>query len=149
MHGEYRPPGGTLVEADAEVADARLASVRVSGDSFPQPGGALDRVNAALTGIPADEDASVITALVAAALGVDAWPAGLTDREVEVLRAITRGLGNKQIARELHVSPATVHTHVINLYGKIGVNTRAGATLYAFEHDLTEPGEPVKDRPNG
>lgn len=68
-----------------------------------------------------------------------AWPAGLTDREVEVLRAITRGLANKQIARELHVSQATVHTHVINLYGKIGVNTRAGATLFAFEHDLTDP----------
>jgi DNA-binding NarL/FixJ family response regulator len=61
---------------------------------------------------------------------------------VEVLRAITRGLANKQIARELHVSPATVHTHVINLYGKIGVNTRAGATLYAFEHDLTDPANP-------
>ena len=68
------------------------------------------------------------------------WPAGLTDREVEVLRAITRGLANKQIARELHISEATVHTHVINLYGKAGVNTRAGATLFAFEHDLTDPG---------
>jgi response regulator RpfG family c-di-GMP phosphodiesterase/DNA-binding CsgD family transcriptional regulator len=68
-----------------------------------------------------------------------AWPDGLTDREVEVLRGITRGLANKQIAQELHVSQATVHTHVINLYGKIGVNTRAGATLFAFEHDLIEP----------
>ena len=68
-----------------------------------------------------------------------AWPAGLTDREVDVLRGITRGLANKQIARELRVSQATVHTHVINLYGKIGVNTRAGATLFAFEQDLTEP----------
>jgi DNA-binding CsgD family transcriptional regulator len=66
------------------------------------------------------------------------WPAGLTDREVDVLRAITRGLANKQIARELHVSQATVHTHVINLYGKIGVNTRAGATLFAFEHELID-----------
>src|SRR5256885_1084050 len=36
------------------------------------------------------------------------------------------------------ISQATVHTHVINLYGKIGVNTRAGATLYAFEHDLID-----------
>jgi DNA-binding CsgD family transcriptional regulator len=68
-----------------------------------------------------------------------AWPATLTDREVEVLKAITRGLSNKQIARELHISGATVHTHVINIYGKIGVNTRAGATLFAFEHDLTDP----------
>jgi HD-GYP domain-containing protein (c-di-GMP phosphodiesterase class II)/DNA-binding CsgD family transcriptional regulator len=68
------------------------------------------------------------------------WPAGLTDREVEVLKAITRGLANKQIARQLHISEATVHTHVINLYGKAGVNTRAGATLFAFEQDLTDPG---------
>jgi DNA-binding CsgD family transcriptional regulator len=67
------------------------------------------------------------------------WPAGLTDREVEVLRAVARGLANKQIARELHVSQATVHTHVINLYSKIAVNTRAGATLFAFEHDLIDP----------
>ena len=66
------------------------------------------------------------------------WPAGLTDREVDVLRAIARGLANKQIARELFVSQATVHTHVINLYGKIGINTRAGATLFAFENDLID-----------
>jgi len=71
-----------------------------------------------------------------------AWPAGLTDREVDVLRAITRGLANKQIGHELHVSQATVHTHVINLYGKIGVNTRAGATLFAFEHDLIDSRSP-------
>ena len=71
-----------------------------------------------------------------------AWPAGLTDREVEVLKGITRGLANKQIARELNVSQATVHTHVINLYGKIGVNTRAGATLFAFENDLIDPTNP-------
>jgi len=68
-----------------------------------------------------------------------AWPATLTDREVEALKAITRGLSNRQIAQELHISEATVHTHVINLYGKIGVRTRAGATLFAFEHDLTDP----------
>lgn len=66
------------------------------------------------------------------------WPGGLTDREVAVLRAVTRGLSNKQIARELFVSQATVHTHLINVYGKIGVNTRAGATLFAFEHDLID-----------
>jgi HD-GYP domain-containing protein (c-di-GMP phosphodiesterase class II)/DNA-binding CsgD family transcriptional regulator len=67
-----------------------------------------------------------------------AWPSSLTDREVDVLRAIARGLGNKQISRELFVSQATVHTHVINIYGKIGLNTRAGATLFAFEHDLID-----------
>jgi DNA-binding CsgD family transcriptional regulator len=66
------------------------------------------------------------------------WPAGLTDREVDVLRLLARGETNKQIARRLHISEATVHTHVINLYGKVAVNTRAGATLFALEHDLIQ-----------
>jgi HD-GYP domain-containing protein (c-di-GMP phosphodiesterase class II) len=66
------------------------------------------------------------------------WPAGLTDREVDVLRTLSRGHSNKEIAWDLHVSEATVHTHVINVYGKIGVKTRAGATLFALENDLIQ-----------
>jgi DNA-binding NarL/FixJ family response regulator len=69
---------------------------------------------------------------------VRGWPAGLTDREVDVLRRLARGGSNKEIARQLHVSAGTVHTHVINLYGKIEVNTRAGAALFALEHDLIQ-----------
>ena len=66
------------------------------------------------------------------------WPAGLTDREVEVLRLVARGRSNKEIAKELHVSEATVHTHVVNVYGKTEVKTRAGAALFALEHDLIQ-----------
>ncbi len=66
------------------------------------------------------------------------WPSGLTDREVDVLRMLAGGRSNKEIARDLHVSEATVHTHVINVYGKIGLNTRAGATLFALENDLIQ-----------
>ena len=66
------------------------------------------------------------------------WPAGLTDREVDVLRLLASGRSNKQTAIQLHVSEATVHTHVINVYGKIGLNTRAGATLFALENDLIQ-----------
>lgn len=66
------------------------------------------------------------------------WPAGLTDREVDVLRMLARGRSNKETARELHISEGTVHTHVINVYGKIEVNTRAGAALFALEHDLIQ-----------
>ncbi len=66
------------------------------------------------------------------------WPAGLTDREVDVLRLLARGHSNKQIAGALHISEATVHTHLINVYGKVGVSTRAGATLFALEHDLVQ-----------
>jgi DNA-binding NarL/FixJ family response regulator len=62
--------------------------------------------------------------------------AGLTAREVEVLRAIARGLSTKEIARSLGVSPKTVDNHTQNVFSKIGVKTRGGATLYAIEHGL-------------
>jgi HD-GYP domain-containing protein (c-di-GMP phosphodiesterase class II) len=65
-----------------------------------------------------------------------AWPAGLTDREVEVFRLLALGRSNKEIARALFISEPTVHSHVLNIYGKVGVNTRAGAALFAAEHDL-------------
>jgi DNA-binding NarL/FixJ family response regulator len=63
-------------------------------------------------------------------------PAGLTEREVDVLRLIARGRSNKDAGRELGISPKTVGSHVEHLYAKTGVTTRAGATLFAMEHDL-------------
>lgn len=66
-----------------------------------------------------------------------AWPAGLTDREVDVLRLLALGLSNKQVARRLTLSPKTVGRHVEHIYAKLGVSTRPGATLFAMEHGLT------------
>ena len=63
-------------------------------------------------------------------------PAGLTDREVEVLRLIARGRANKQVAATLGISPKTVGHHVEHIYVKAGVTTRSGATLFAMEHGL-------------
>jgi putative nucleotidyltransferase with HDIG domain len=65
-----------------------------------------------------------------------AWPAGLTDREVEVLRLLCRGKSNPQIAHELTISRKTAAHHVEHIYGKIGVSTRAGAALFAMQHNL-------------
>lgn len=76
------------------------------------------------------------------------WPAGLTDREIDVLRRLARGRSNGEIARELHVSEGTVHTHVIHIYGKIEVNTRAGAAN-PFHWGGAEPGETVVDLGSG
>jgi HD-GYP domain-containing protein (c-di-GMP phosphodiesterase class II) len=64
------------------------------------------------------------------------WPAGLTSREVEVLRLVARGFPNKQIAAKLFVSSRTVGHHIAHVYYKIGASTRAGATLYALQNDL-------------
>jgi HD-GYP domain-containing protein (c-di-GMP phosphodiesterase class II) len=68
-----------------------------------------------------------------------AHPAGLTDREVEVLRLIARGYANKQAAVRLGITPKTVGHHVEHIYAKAGVSTRAGATLFAMEHGLLSP----------
>jgi DNA-binding NarL/FixJ family response regulator len=65
-----------------------------------------------------------------------AWPAGLTDRQVEVLRLVARGLSNPQIASRLVVSRRTAERHVQDIYAKVGVSSRAGAALFAMEHDL-------------
>lgn len=60
--------------------------------------------------------------------------AGLTPREVEVLRLVAGGQSVKAIARSLGIAPKTADNHVQNLYAKIGVKTRGGATLFAIEH---------------
>jgi HD-GYP domain-containing protein (c-di-GMP phosphodiesterase class II) len=68
-----------------------------------------------------------------------ARPAGLTEREVDVLRLIARGHANKQVAATLGISPKTVGHHIEHIYAKAGVSTRSGATLFAMEHGLLSP----------
>ena len=63
-------------------------------------------------------------------------PAGLTPREVEVLRLLARGLSNKEIAARLVISPKTVANHVEHIYAKIDASTRATASLFAMQHGL-------------
>ncbi|HIT77141.1 MAG TPA: response regulator transcription factor [Candidatus Avipropionibacterium avicola] len=60
----------------------------------------------------------------------------LTDREIEVLRLLARGLGNRDLARELRVSEATVKSHLSHIYDKLGVDTRAGAVATAIERRI-------------
>ncbi len=66
--------------------------------------------------------------------------AGLTQREVDVLRRVVKGGTTKEIGGDLGLSPKTVDNHIQSIYGKIGVNTRGGATLFAMEHGLLTPG---------
>ena len=65
-----------------------------------------------------------------------AWPAGLTTREVEVLRLVARGLSHKEIAERLVLSPKTVSNHVERIYSKIGASNRAMAGLFTVRHGL-------------
>ncbi len=63
-------------------------------------------------------------------------PGGLTERELEVLLVLVRGESNQGIAHDLGISAKTVGHHLQHVYQKVGVRSRAAATLWAFEHDL-------------
>ncbi len=62
----------------------------------------------------------------------------LTEREMEVLRAVARGWSNKEVSAALHISPHTVQVHLSNIFAKIGVNTRTEAVLYAIRQGWVE-----------
>jgi HD-GYP domain-containing protein (c-di-GMP phosphodiesterase class II) len=86
--------------------------------------------------LDADAVAAVRAAAGHALRGRRPRPGGLTDRQLEVLRLVARGLSNRQIAARLVVSPRTAERHVQDIYARIGVSTRAGAALYGMQHDL-------------
>jgi DNA-binding NarL/FixJ family response regulator len=65
-------------------------------------------------------------------------PGGLTEREAQVLRLVATGRINREIAAELYLSEKTVARHLSNIFTKISVSSRAGATAYAFEQRIVE-----------
>lgn len=69
----------------------------------------------------------------------DLRPAGLSEREIEVLRLVAVGYSNPDIARKLVISRRTAEHHVQHIYAKLGVSSRPALALFAMEHDLVEP----------
>jgi len=65
-----------------------------------------------------------------------AYPDGLTQREVEVLRLVATGMSNPEIAQELFISSNTVKRHLTNIFSKTSATGRAEAAVYAAQHDL-------------
>jgi len=81
-------------------------------------------------------DAAAGRATSPAAPAAAALPAGLTEREAEVLRLVAQGLTNPQIGERLFISPRTVNAHLTTIYRKLEVSTRAGAASFAVAHGL-------------
>ncbi|KGJ71926.1 lipoate--protein ligase [Cryobacterium roopkundense] len=90
MHGEYKVPGGKLVVVDLDVIDGTIVDFRLAGDFFLEPDDALEHINAAVTGLPADSDAPTIAAAVRAALPENAVLLGFSPEAVAV--AVRRSL---------------------------------------------------------
>ena len=156
-------PLAAIVVQHHERLDGSGYPRQLSGDAITPAGRILAAadVYAALTemrphrpALPPDEAATTLRAEVAAGrLDGDAvsavlapaghrvprrreWPAGLTSREVEVLRLVARGLSNKEIAEQLVISAKTAGTHVEHIYTKIDASNRAQAGLFAMKHGL-------------
>ena len=91
-----------------------------------------------MSGLPLDRDAvrAVLDAAGAPPPALPALPAGLTERELEILRLLAAGSTKRQIAAELVISQSTVHTHTVHIYAKCGVSTRAGLAMFAMRHGL-------------
>jgi len=115
MHGEFKVSGGKLVVVDLEVADNRIAEFRLAGDFFLEPDEALQAINAAVTGLPADADAKVYAAAVAAALPPDAVLLGFSPEAVAtaIRRAVQKATSwNDYDWQLLHPGPLSPNLHL-------------------------------------
>src|SRR5581483_8341029 len=133
--GEIPRPARILAAADAYQA---MTQPRPHREALSPDRAAEELESAAAVGLLDQEAVRGVLTAAGHRLrrSASTWPAGLTEREVEVLRLICRGGTKKEVANTLSISPSTVDHHVRHIYDKAGVQTRAGATLFAIKHDL-------------
>jgi len=132
------PPARLLAAADAYHA---MTEPRPHREALtPQRAAEVLGQEAQAGRLDADSVAAVLAAAGHRAPQV-ARPAGLTEREAQVIALLARGLQTKQIARSLGISVKTADRHVQNAYAKIGVSTRAAAAVFAMQHGLVVWGE--------
>ena len=140
MRGEYKVPGGKLVAVDVEVEDGRLAHVRVSGDFFLEPDSALEAIDAAVNGLPAESDAKTIAAAVKDALPEGASLLGFSPEAVAVTvrRALAKATSWRDYDWEIvHAKAVSPQMHLALdevLANEVGEGRR-GPTLRIWEWD--------------
>jgi ATP/maltotriose-dependent transcriptional regulator MalT len=123
----------TALDVPYEVATARTLlgqALRDRGDAI----GAADSFAAAVRLF--DQIGARLDARLSDGEVRPTHPAGLTEREVEVLRLVAAGKTNNEVAADLYLSVKTVSRHLSNIFTKVGVTSRAAATAFAFEHNL-------------
>jgi HD-GYP domain-containing protein (c-di-GMP phosphodiesterase class II) len=141
--GYYRQVPATMIPSGARVLAAADAYQAMTQERPYRPAltpnAAAEQLNSEAAGGRLDAEAVRAVLEVAGhpqARAQLAWPAGLSDREVQVLRLVSHGHSNREIGRLLWISPKTAGHHVQHIYAKIGVSTRAAAAMFAMEHDL-------------
>lgn len=137
--GYYRGLAGPQVPRAAQIVGlASRFDEAMRGHEHPA------EIGPALAALDDGEHDPEVLAALRAVAGVRAeperreWPAGLTDREVEVLRLSARGFTRRQVADRLDLSEHTVRHHLEHIYGKVGVTNRVAAALFAMESGLLD-----------
>jgi len=126
-----------------DLAEALRAAGRPNGDTVRQARELIDQTIQNLSGSPLLESILAsswlrrVNALEReSAQAEPAYPAGLTQREVEVLRLVAAGATNQQVAQVLHISVRTVNTHMTNILNKTGTENRTAASAFASKNSL-------------
>jgi DNA-binding NarL/FixJ family response regulator len=122
--------------------DEAVASLRLDPGERARPAALWEAAASAFAGLGMTEWAARASGERAALLGAtgQVLPAGLSEREAEVLRLVARGQSDRQIADALFVSPRTVNAHVRNLLMKTERGNRTELSVWAVEHGLVESG---------
>ena len=140
MHGEYKVPGGKLVVVDLEIVEGRIADFQLAGDFFLEPDSALEAIDAAVNGLPAEVDAKTIAAAVKEALPAGASLLGFSPEAVAV--AVRRALAKATSWRDydwqiVHTKAVSPQLHLALdevLANEVGEGRR-GPTLRIWEWD--------------
>lgn len=132
-----------LVVTTFDVDEYVLGAVRAGAAGFLLKDQAPDLLAPAVRTVAAGEGvvspratARLLRELVSPGLADHRPPAGLTEREAEVVRLMARGLSNEEIAQEARIARATVKTHVSNVLAKLGLTSRLQVVVWAYEHGL-------------
>jgi len=138
--GSGYPAGVPATELDGGACLLAAADVlHALGEPRPhRPAVDLPEASRIMAGLPLDRDAvrAVLDAAGAGPAALPPLPAGLTERELEILRRLAAGRTKREIAAELVISPSTVHTHTVHIYAKCGVSTRAALAMFAMRSGL-------------
>ena len=135
LKGDAITTGGRLLAA-ADMYRAKLEPRPHRPAVRPAEAAAMLRDEARAGRLDGEAVEGVLRAAGHRARRAQGWPAGLTSREVQVLRLVARGLSHRQIAEQLVISRKTASNHAEHIYTKIGASNRAMAALFAMRHGL-------------
>lgn len=143
LRRQHRQRCRVLVVTTFDLDDYVLGAVHAGASGFLLKDQAPDQLAGAVRTVAAGDaivspraTARLLREFVRPAIADQRAPGALTEREVDLVRLLARGLSNEQMAAEAYISRATVKTHVSNILAKLGLTSRLQVVVWAYEHGL-------------